>query len=255
MSFVQKIKKLSYLLTSRNALKCIGFLALFLIIWFGGPLIAIAGKVPLASAAARLVVILAILLVVLATYVYKISQQKKRNDKMAEHLIGEEDNTNEVNEEITTLKSRMTDAMNVLKDAKLFKGKSIYQLPWYIMIGPPGAGKTTVINNSGLDYPLKEKLGIDLVHGIGGTRNCDWWFTNKAVLIDTAGRYTTQDSHARHDSGAWQGFLGLLRKYRPVRPINGVIISMGISDLMMQTKTERNLHARAIKQRLQELQS
>ena len=28
------------------------------------------------------------------------------------------------------------------------------------MIGPPGAGKTTVIHNSGLDYPLKDKLGV-----------------------------------------------------------------------------------------------
>ncbi|XQF94470.1 type VI secretion protein IcmF/TssM N-terminal domain-containing protein (plasmid) [Pseudoalteromonas espejiana] len=33
------------------------------------------------------------------------------------------------------------------------------------------------------------------------------------------------------------------------------MISMGISELMSQTKTERNLHARAIKQRLQELQN
>ena len=32
------------------------------------------------------------------------------------------------------------------------------------------------------------------MRGVGGTRNCDWWFTDQAVLIDTAGRYTTQDS-------------------------------------------------------------
>ncbi|XQF94196.1 hypothetical protein ACOBV9_18305 (plasmid) [Pseudoalteromonas espejiana] len=112
---------------------------------------------------------------------------------MADELIeSDESNSNEVNEEITTLKTRMNEAIDLLKDVKLFKGKNIYQLPWYIMIGPPGAGKTTVIHNSGLDYPLKDKLGVDLVHGVGGTRNCDWWFTNKAVLIDTAGRYTTQ---------------------------------------------------------------
>lgn len=255
MSFAQKCKKVSYFLTSRKALIVIGFIALFLLIWFGGPLVAIAGAIPLASMSVRFSVILVILLIFTITQAYAIVQQKKRNTKMAEHLIGDEDNSSEVNEEISLLKTRMAEAIELLKDVKLFKGKSIYQLPWYIMIGPPGAGKTTVINNSGLDYPLKEQLGIDLVHGIGGTRNCDWWFTNKAVLIDTAGRYTTQDSHARHDSRAWQGFLGLLRKYRPVRPINGVVISMGISELMNQTKTERNLHARAIKQRLQELQN
>lgn len=255
MSLKQKCKQFSYQLTSRTALIVIGFIALFLLIWFGGPLVAIAGSVPLASASARIVVILTVILIFTFTKVYSLVQQKKRNNNMAEQLIGDADETDDVNDEITTLKTRMSEAIDMLKDVKLFKGKNIYQLPWYIMIGPPGAGKTTVINNSGLDYPLKEKLGIDLVHGIGGTRNCDWWFTNKAVLIDTAGRYTTQDSHAKHDSRAWQGFLGLLRKYRPVRPINGVVISMGISELMHQTKTERNLHARAIKQRLQELQN
>ncbi|WP_165723401.1 type VI secretion system membrane subunit TssM [Pseudoalteromonas sp. Z1A2] len=257
MSFSQKIKKVTYALTSRTAMLIIGFLALSLLIWFGGPLIAIADYVPLQSIAARLFTIILVLLVFSVSKIYRLVQQSKRDEKMADELIDSNNDTNssEVNEEITTLKTRMNEAIDHLKDVKLFKGKNIYQLPWYIMIGPPGAGKTTVIHNSGLDYPLKDKLGVDLVHGVGGTRNCDWWFTNKAVLIDTAGRYTTQSSHAKHDSRAWEGFLGLLRKYRPLRPINGVMISMGISELMSQTKTERNLHARAIKQRLQELQS
>ncbi|MBJ7554759.1 type VI secretion system membrane subunit TssM [Marinomonas spartinae] len=255
MSFIKRCKKLSYILTSRTAMLVIGFLCLFLLIWFGGPLIAIAGFVPLKSILARVILILCIILAVAVTKIYQLSKQSKRNTNMAEELIDDSVDNDDINEEINTLKNRMSDAIALLKDVKLFKGRNIYQLPWYIMIGPPGAGKTTIINNSGLDYPLKDKLGVDLIKGVGGTRNCDWWFTNKAVLIDTAGRYTTQDSHAKHDSKAWQGFLGLLRKYRPLRPINGVVISMGISELMGQTKTERNLHARAIKQRLQELQN
>ncbi|WP_404343638.1 type VI secretion system membrane subunit TssM [Pseudoalteromonas mariniglutinosa] len=256
MNFIQKCKRAFNAVTSGIGIVIIGFIALSLVIWFGGPLVAFAGYTPLSSIAARLVSILSILLLYTVIKIIRLKQQSKRDENMAEQLIDTGENSGtEVNEEITLLKNRMNEAIDILKDVKLFKGKNIYQLPWYIMIGPPGAGKTNVINNSGLDYPLKDKLGVDLVHGIGGTRNCDWWFTNKAVLIDTAGRYTTQNSHAQHDAKAWQGFLGLLRKYRPQRPINGVVISMGISELMNQTKTERNLHARAIKQRLQELQS
>ena len=37
------------------------------------------------------------------------------------------------------------------------------------------------------------------MRGVGGTRNCDWWFTDQAVLIDTAGRFTTQDSDREND--------------------------------------------------------
>ena len=74
-------------------------------------------------------------------------------------------------------------------------GAGLYDLPWYMIIGPPGAGKTTVLVNSGLNFPLAEKFGKEALRGVGGTRSCDWWFTDQAVLLDTAGRYTTQDSN------------------------------------------------------------
>ena len=45
------------------------------------------------------------------------------------------------------------------------------------------------------------------VSGVGGTRYCDWWFTEEAVIIDTAGRYTTQDSDGDNDKKSWLAFL------------------------------------------------
>ncbi|WP_192022878.1 MULTISPECIES: type VI secretion system membrane subunit TssM [Shewanella] len=247
-------------LKSKWVITILGFVCLALLIWFGGPLVAIAGYEPLASAAVRIIVLLVIVMVWGGVHFSRQIKSKKQSEEMADSLINGEEgaavNGDElVKSEITLLQNKMTQALDILKQTKLTKNKSIYELPWYIMIGPPGSGKTTAIQHSGLEYPLKDKMGVDMIEGVGGTRHCDWWFTNKAVLIDTAGRYTTQDSHVKQDSRAWQGFLGLLKKYRPVRPINGVIISMGMSELLNQTKTERNLHARAIKQRLQELQN
>jgi type VI secretion system protein ImpL len=238
----------------------IGLICLALLIWFGGPLIAIAGYEPLLSTTARLVALLMIAVCWGGFYFLKNLKEKKNNEAMVNTMINGDDKLKNVSDEaikkeIGTLQQRMVQAHDILKHAKLSKNKSVYELPWYIMIGPPGSGKTTAIQHSGLEYPLKEKMGVDMIQGVGGTRNCDWWFTNKAVLIDTAGRYTTHDSNKKQDSRAWEGFLGLLKKYRPIRPINGIIISMGLSDLLSQTKTERNLHARAIKQRLQELQN
>ena len=96
-------------------------------------------------------------------------------------------------------------------------------------------------------------MGRDSIQGVGGTRNCDWWFTEEAVLLDTAGRYTTQDSNRAVDAAAWTGFLGLLKKYRRRQPVNGVIVAVSLVDLMRQPSEERLLHARAIRQRLQEI--
>ena len=83
------------------------------------------------------------------------------------------------------------------------RGKGgLYDLPWYVIIGPPGSGKTTALVNSGLHFPLSQRFGAGALRGVGGTRNCDWWFTDEAVLLDTAGRYTTQDSDAARTAPA-----------------------------------------------------
>ena len=69
-------------------------------------------------------------------------------------------------------------------------------------------------------------MGQGAVAGVGGTRLCDWWFTEDAVLIDTAGRYTTQDSDAAVDRAGWEAFLDLLKRTRARQPLNGVIVAI-----------------------------
>ena len=130
--------------------------------------------------------------------------------------------------------------------------RQIYQLPWYVIIGAPGAGKTTALLRSGLRFPLAERLGAAPVAGVGGTRNCDWWFTDQAVFIDTAGRYTTQDSDSSSDAHEWQHFMRLLRRHRPVQPINGVLVTVSVPDLL-RGGTELSQQAAAVDRRLQEL--
>ena len=111
------------------------------------------------------------------------------------------------------MRDKLTAALGLLKRARGTKGY-LYEQPWYVIIGPPGAGKTTALLNSGLPFPLAAEMGQSAVAGVGGTRICDWWFTEEAVLIDTAGRYTTQDSDSAVDRAGWEGFLDLLKRTR-----------------------------------------
>src|SRR5690606_38994191 len=134
------------------------------------------------------------------------------------------------------------------------KGRYVYQLPWYLFIGAPGSGKTTALLNSGLRFPLADHTGRTPVRGIGGTRNCDWWFTDEAVLIDTAGRYTTQDSDAAVDRREWGAFIDALRQFRPREPVNGVILTFGADELMSRSAEELERHANTVLARLAELE-
>ena len=104
---------------------------------------------------------------------------------------------------------------------------ALYYLPWYTIIGPPGAGKSTALRNSGLRFPHLSDSGGG-VKGLGGTRNCDWWLTNQAVVLDTAGRWATQEE----DHDEWIAFLNMVKKHRPRKPLNGLITAISIGDIV-----------------------
>lgn len=235
-------------------------LAISALVWFIGPLIAIDGKAPLETELSRFLTIL-VLFIFWGLNILRCHWVARRNNqKMIQDLAAPETESSQLSEsseeEIGILSRDFEEALDVLKKTrpKGAKGRQyLYELPWYMIIGPPGSGKTTALINSGLHFPLADRFGNKSVRGVGGTRNCDWWFTEDAILLDTAGRYTTQDSHQAVDHAAWLGFLGLLKKHRPRRPVNGVMVTMSLSDILQQTEEERVLHARAISQRIQEL--
>ncbi|MFB0493642.1 type VI secretion system protein ImpL [Methylobacterium sp. OAE515] len=158
----------------------------------------------------------------------------------------------EAAEEVAQLREHMKRTLARLQRRGWRKGQ-LYDQPWFVLIGPPGSGKTTALMNSGLHLPLGEDGGKPSLPGVGGTRLCDWWFADEAVLIDTAGRYTTQDSSAEIDAAGWRSFLDLLLRTRPRQPINGVVVVLSLPDLLTATPAERDAHARAVRLRINEI--
>lgn len=175
----------------------------------------------------------------------RVRKGKKRSEAIASELA----QPNASDQESQVLASRMAEALATLRTASGKKRDYLYSRPWYIIIGPPGAGKTTALVNSGLRFPFSDQA----LKGVGGTRNLDFMFADEAVLVDTAGRYTSQDSDASADAQGWNRFLKLLKKHRPLQPINGVIVAIGVDELLRGDRRAIDAHAVAVRRRLAEL--
>ena len=149
---------------------------------------------------------------------------------------------------VRSLAGQFEQALGVLKSSRLggWRGRALYALPWYVVIGPPGAGKSTAILHSGLKFPLR--AAESNVQGTEETRHCDWWLTNEAVLLDTAGRYATEDD----DHGEWLAFLDLLRRARPKRPLNGLIVALSMGELSAASEVQLAALAARMRERIDE---
>ena len=268
MSLLRRFFRLFRFLISRTFLVFLGLVALALFVWFAGPLFAFADWRPLAGETPRWAIIATIFSLFLLWQLVSLWRRKNVNGLVLDQLTKIRQTASARKrggpgqDEVAELEGRFSAAASTLKNLKLpgsdgwgrLSGRYMYELPWYVIIGAPGSGKTTALINSGLNFPLADQFGKTALRGVGGTRNCDWWFTDEAVVVDTAGRYATQDSNADTDKAEWSGFLALLKKYRPRQPINGVILTLSVPDLLSFTTEQRQAHFTSLRTRLVELQ-
>ncbi|MHC4286045.1 MAG: type VI secretion protein IcmF/TssM N-terminal domain-containing protein, partial [Planctomycetota bacterium] len=98
-------------------------------------------------------------------------------------------------------------------------------------MGEPGSGKTEAIRHCNVGFPPGLQ---DEFQGTGGTINMNWWFTDHAVILDTAGRLMFEEVETG-GSKEWKEFLNLMKKYRPRCPINGVLLVIPADSLIRDT--------------------
>ncbi|MWL87322.1 type VI secretion system membrane subunit TssM [Cupriavidus sp. SW-Y-13] len=236
--------------------------ALCVLIWYAGPLLAFDSVHPLSSETVRVVIIAALIFVVVSYEVYQFLRRSQADGSSLDKILNFGAKRPELvgKEDIAKVRIVVCEALNQLKSmrthrglARLFEGQRyLYELPWYMTVGAPGVGKTTALLNAGMQFPLPEQMS-KAARTLRGTVNTDWWFTNEAILIDTAGRYTTHERDAKVDSAEWTGLLGMLRKHRSRAPINGVIVAISVQALLTQTHQERALEAANLRARLGDL--
>ncbi len=234
-------------LTSKGGSSMIGLIAIMALVWYAGPYIG------LSDVRTRLYIIGGLLGLALLIIVVRLLLVRRRGGKLKKELDGQNDERAAQRDiEIGAIREKMNEAIGSLKSSQLGAGyrgsAALYALPWYMVIGPSAAGKSTLLRQSGLHFPYANADDLHL-RGFGGTRNCDWWFSDQAILLDTAGRYTTEED----DREEWFAFLNLLRKHRPKMPVNGVIVAISVSDLLTADAEGLERHVKIIRERINEL--
>ncbi|TIS38485.1 type VI secretion system membrane subunit TssM [Mesorhizobium sp.] len=238
-------------LTSRWLWTLIGIALLSLVIWVFGPIVRVGAYEPFASENVRIVII-ALLVIFWLIWLIVAQRRAIRANRMFVAEIAApvvERPLSPGEENVAAVGAKFAEVMVELKRRKLGGRKFLREMPWYVIVGPPATGKTTALRQSGLNFPID--LTDDL-QGVGGTRNCDWFFSENAVLIDTAGRYVQQESQPDVDAAEWLGFLDLLKKHRGRRALNGVIVALSI-DALSEGDEAIKAHGRKIRRRLAEL--
>jgi type VI secretion system protein ImpL len=237
-------------LRNGKELTAIGFVLLIVLIWFAGPFMG------LETSVSRLVVMIIVLLVWVATLMIGKFLADRAGSLLERMLKKQADDAvmgaaPGKRTEVSHLRKDLLESIETLKNSNLGKtrGKAaLYELPWYMVIGHSAAGKSSAIQYSGLTFPFADKSKA-AVRGVGGTRNCDWFFTSESVLIDTAGRYATQNENR----GEWIGFLKLLKQYRPRTPVNGIILAVSFPELVQNHAETFAVYARQVRQRINEI--
>jgi hypothetical protein len=121
------------------------------------------------------------------------------------------------------------------------------QLPWYLMIGAPSAGKTSALAESGLDVPAETARLLEL----GPTHKCAWWPSNQAIVIDTAGRYLRADESEERKE--WRSLLRLIRRHGHRVPLQGVLVAVSLGSVLGRSEAEIEAQAHLLRRRLNEI--
>lgn len=191
----------------------------------------------------------AFLLVVVAFFVVRNVVGREREDRLELGLEDDEDFDADQARggAASDLKGRFREAIVEIRRS-LGGRTAVYELPWYLVFGDTGSGKSALMQESGLELPAQYRAS----RFFGPTQSCDFWLFNEAIALDTAGRYF--GSEADDDRSEWRNLLGLLRASRPDCPVEGLVFTISAETLLTESSAELEERARVLRRRLNEIQ-
>lgn len=231
-------------------------LVLILALWVLGPMVTVAGEAVLASVTARLAGSLVIVLAWGLVAVILYSRRRKRETADPEALARrerEQARRDRLRQDFDHIGQAVRSAIRTVTVSNFYgpASRSRYSLPWYLVLGPASCGKTSLLLNSGLQFPLNEQADRHL-YKLKSTDRVEFLFANQAVFIDTPGEYT-EGGVGSGAHGLWTALLRRLFRVRPARALNGVIVCVGMREMLDEDAARREHLARTVRARLSDV--
>ncbi|WP_457744611.1 type VI secretion system membrane subunit TssM [Sulfurimonas sp.] len=204
-----------------------------------------------------LIAITLFFLVVLGVLFYTLFVKDEVKDKIRnfkKQFKKKKEYSSAITERVQDLKTRFNEAMRIVKSSSIYKNKQIagYELPWYLVVGAQTEGKTTLLENSGLDFPLNINYDNRSVTEDGPSKSFQWYFAEHAIFIDMPGSYISAN-RSDENLALWESFLKLFSKKRWKRPINGIVLTISVDTLIEKNEKELEQYAKDLRDRFDEL--
>lgn len=148
---------------------------------------------------------------------------------------------------LPTIDARASEAIKFLQSTKMGSA-ALYKLPWYLVIGPPQSGKTSLLISSKFDFQPLSGHSISDQNLVQPTDEFEWRITSDAVFIDTPGYYQLETNQKQK----WIPALESLKKIRKQRPLDGLIISINLAQILAGPTSEIDQLAKSIRANIDE---
>lgn len=237
---------------ARTILGGLLLIGLLVAIWWLGPRLEILGVRPLDTWREQLVATSA--LIILLALLWGARHARRARSLLAERRHVEALEEDPVLKQVEAQESALDAALAELTDT-IGEGKEArYHLPWYLVLGASGVGKSSLIEHSGQHHALRD-VAWARHHASQLPGNIKWWLCDRAVLIEPDGELVAEGQEADEEVARrlWEHAVDWLARQRPRQPLDGVVLVLDGAELIRAPASQRQALALLWRRRLREL--
>jgi type VI secretion system protein ImpL len=166
------------------------------------------------------IVLIVVFLLLLGLIAYLL-WRNKHPAKVAETKPDEEPLNGSASADLAEMSGSFRVALSTIRSR--VEGRDFrYRVPWFLLVGPEGSGKSSLLSESSLSSSLEEQVGLQHAMGLA------WNFFGEGVVIEIGG-WCLNNGGAT--AALWRRLLRLFVKHRPERPLDGILLTLSAADL------------------------